>query len=140
MVRTAVRRLVKAAVVGGLAALVAVWFRSREPDATDPESAPASWPPLAPDPAPAPPRNEAADEPSPIVVEPSDGAAAPAPEGDWVGPDDEGGCPISHPIKVKLRSGIYHTPQGASYERTNADRCYPSPAAAEADGYRASKT
>ena len=77
--------------------------------------------------------------PTRVVHEPSDGAAAPAPEGDWVEPDAEGGCPLSHPVKVKLRSGIYHVPGGLVYDRTNADRCYVDPDAAEGDGYRASK-
>ncbi|MET0627110.1 MAG: hypothetical protein ABW033_01475 [Acidimicrobiia bacterium] len=56
----------------------------------------------------------------------------------WVEPDD-GVCPRTHPVKAKLTSGIFHVEGGASYERTNADRCYASPEAAEADGLRASK-
>ena len=43
------------------------------------------------------------------------------------------------PVKAKLSSGIFHLPGGANYSRTHADRCYPSAAAAEADGRRASK-
>lgn len=127
--RTALRRLAKLAIVGAVGALVAVWFRNRAGDdqQLDPE-----WPPLTVVPPPV-------DDSTPID-EPSDGAAAPAPEGDWIEPDAEGDCPLSHPVKVKLRSGIYHVPGGASYERTNADRCYTNPGDAEADGYRASKT
>jgi len=56
----------------------------------------------------------------------------------WVDAD-EGACPVSHPVKAKLTSGIFHEPGSANYERTNADRCYRSPADAEADGLRASK-
>jgi hypothetical protein len=43
-------------------------------------------------------------------------------------------------VKVKESSGIYHVPGGRFYERTNADRCYLGPDAAEADGYRRSKS
>lgn len=57
----------------------------------------------------------------------------------WVSPGDDGSCPPSHPVKAKESSGIYHVEGGASYERTNADRCYLSPTTAEADGYRAAK-
>lgn len=53
----------------------------------------------------------------------------------WIEPDGRT-CPIDHPVKVKLRSGIYHVPGGRSYERTVPDRCYRSPTAAENDGYR----
>ncbi len=58
--------------------------------------------------------------------------------GTWVEPDD-GACPISHPVKAKLSSGIFHAPGAQMYERTRADRCYPDAASAEADGLRASK-
>lgn len=125
--RTFLRRLGKAAVVGTLGAIVAVWFRNRTDDDTggagDPE-----WPPL-----------RVVAEPDPPVLEPSDGAAAPPPAGNWVAPEADGSCPISHPVKVKLRSGIYHVPGGLVYDRTNADRCYAAVDDAEADGYRASK-
>jgi len=56
-----------------------------------------------------------------------------------VDPDDDGACPVSHPVKAKLASGIYHEPGGGNYERTKADRCYLDAAAAEADGLRAVK-
>jgi hypothetical protein len=48
----------------------------------------------------------------------------------------EGTCPATHPVKAKLSSKIFHVPGGANYDRTNADRCYRDPAAAEADGLR----
>ena len=47
--------------------------------------------------------------------------------------------PDGYPVKVKISSGIFHVPGGRFYERTTPDRCYPSAAAAEADGYRPSK-
>jgi hypothetical protein len=46
---------------------------------------------------------------------------------------------LSHPVKAKLSSGIYHLPGGQNYERTKPDRCYVDAAAAEADGLRAAK-
>jgi hypothetical protein len=42
-------------------------------------------------------------------------------------------------VKAKLASGIFHVPGSANYTRTQADRCYLSAGAAEADGLRASK-
>jgi hypothetical protein len=48
-------------------------------------------------------------------------------------------CPASHPVKGKLKSGIYHVPGGFSYDRTSPDRCYVDERAAEADGLRAAK-
>ena len=51
----------------------------------------------------------------------------------------EGECPDGFPIKVKLKSGIFHQPGGLAYERTNPDRCYRDAATAEADGFRAAK-
>ena len=55
----------------------------------------------------------------------------------WIEGSD---APTGYPVKVNVRSGIYHVPGGSSYERTNADRWYRSPMAAEADGFRASKS
>ena len=51
----------------------------------------------------------------------------------------DGACPVTHPVKVTVSSGIYHVPGGRFYERTRPQRCYSDPAAAEADGYRAAK-
>ena len=58
--------------------------------------------------------------------------------GGWVDPVD-GACPDGYPIKAKVKSGIYHQPGSVTYDRTKPDRCYPSVAAAEADGLRAPK-
>ncbi len=69
------------------------------------------------------------------AVSPPVGSAAVS----WVEPNADGSCPESHPIKAKLASGIYHSPGGANYARTKADRCYADAAAAEADGMRPSK-
>jgi hypothetical protein len=56
----------------------------------------------------------------------------------WVEPED-GVCPPTHPVKVKLASGIFHVPGGLAYDRTTPDRCYRDAAAAEADGFRPAK-
>lgn len=57
----------------------------------------------------------------------------------WVDPQEDGSCPVSHPIKANDNSHIYHEPGGRFYDRTRAERCYVDGAAAEADGYRAAK-
>jgi hypothetical protein len=54
--------------------------------------------------------------------------------------NDDGTVPPGHPIKAKDSSGIFHVPGGRFYDRTTPDRCYPTAAAAEADGYRQSKS
>ena len=54
----------------------------------------------------------------------------------WVPPDDTGSCPGTHPVKAKLRSNLYHLEGMAAHARTCPDRCYESPEAAEADGFR----
>ena len=79
---------------------------------------------------------------APRSVAPLTGANAPAEavEGrGWVEPLDGGGCPAGHPVKVNDSSGIYHVPGGRFYDRTVAGRCYTSPEAAAADGYRPAK-
>ena len=53
----------------------------------------------------------------------------------WVLPED-GACPVSHPVKAKVASGIFHLPGSTHYERTRPDRCYRDEAAAVADGLR----
>lgn len=68
----------------------------------------------------------------------STATAAPA-RAPWVEADGDGTCPPTHPIKAKVKSGIYHEPGGANYDRTKPDRCYVDAAAAEADGLRRSK-
>jgi hypothetical protein len=46
---------------------------------------------------------------------------------------------MSHPVKAKLSSRIFHVPGGQSYDRTRADRCYVDSGTAEADGLRQAK-
>jgi len=121
--------------VGMLAATAyAVW---RAFDARRAESD-VSW---EPQPFPFPPVPRSADTPAAFDAS-STGATARTTMGDearaWVEPVDDA-CPVSHPVKGKLSSGIYHVTGGANYERTRPDRCYSDTEAAEADGLRAAK-
>jgi hypothetical protein len=115
--RTGVKRALGAGVVAGAA--YAVWraWRARVPernsDAIDWATAPFPFPPV-----------------------PRPAAPKVAPSAD---PNEDGSCPLSHPVKGKLSSGIYHVPGGANYDRTVADRCYANEDAAVSDGLRRSK-
>jgi hypothetical protein len=110
----------------GVAAGAAMSWRGRS--ATPTPAAPAQWPPLPERPATA----DAPEHRSAAV----DVTAAQI----WLPALDDGSAPAGHPIKVKVSSGIFHEPGGRFYDRTRPDRCYPTAAAAEADGYRRSKT
>ncbi|HEX2065172.1 MAG TPA: hypothetical protein VHE80_12200 [Acidimicrobiales bacterium] len=57
---------------------------------------------------------------------------------DWVEPV-EGSCPSTHPVKVKLSSGLFHLPGMAAYNRTNPDRCYRDEESALQDGFTRAK-
>jgi hypothetical protein len=106
----------------------------------------AAWKTLAPrTPAPGGVTFEPAPFPSPPRPVPAARASVPTPTPGaastalpWVEPS-AGECPISHPVKAKMASGIFHVPGGGSYERTNPDRCYVDAASAESDGLRAAK-
>lgn len=56
-----------------------------------------------------------------------------------VGEDAED-CPDGYPIKGNASSLIYHTPASSSYTRTHPEICFATEEAAEAKGYRASKS
>jgi hypothetical protein len=56
----------------------------------------------------------------------------------WVEPE-AGACPVTHPVKAKVASKIFHEPGMLAYERTTPDRCYRDAATAEADGFRRAK-
>ncbi|MFA5884837.1 MAG: hypothetical protein WDA60_13365 [Acidimicrobiia bacterium] len=121
------KRLLGAGVIAGAA--YAVWRVLDERARTST----LEW---TPQPFPAPPI--AVPHPSEARPAPAVGRTDSAPESSWVGPDGDH-CPLSHPVKAKLASGIFHSPGGQMYDRTVPDRCYRDPAAAEADGLRASK-
>lgn len=74
----------------------------------------------------------------PTPAEPVEGQPDPEAQVSSVGSED-GTCPPDWPVKANARSGIFHVPDGAMYDRTRADRCYATPEAAEADGLRRSK-
>lgn len=128
MLRRAFRLGLTLGVLGGVAYAVMRLLEHRSP--AGPATAPAAhepWPALTSDPA--------RPEPASTHLHPDPGApGGPA----WVEPAD-GACPLSHPVKAKLSSKIFHLPGMANYERTNADRCYLDAAHAEADGLRAAK-
>jgi hypothetical protein len=75
---------------------------------------------------------------TPHSSEATDATDATGTEPPWLDAVD-GECPVSHPVKAKLASGIFHEQGGANYARTKADRCYVTTAAAEADGLRPAK-
>jgi hypothetical protein len=140
----ALRRLVLLVV---LVATAVTLLRRRRPL---PSGDVPTWPPLdvvvraAPDLEPLPPVGalSAADlEPVDVVVHPIDMAGAPPAlhtSAVWVEPVG-GSCPVGHPVKVNVGSGIFHLPGGRSYARTKPERCYATPEDAEADGFRRAK-
>ncbi len=90
-------------------------------------------------PEPAPELVGATSAPKASVAPPAAAPQASAEVAAWVEPLDGGGCPAGHPVKANDSSGIYHVPGGRFYDRTVAVRCYSSPEAAAADGYRPAK-
>ena len=111
-----------------LAAGVATW-RFLHPG--EPEEIPPAQPMVR--------RPDAPVVPVPHVAAPATvDAPTEAPSAAWVPPVD-GACPPGYPVKAKHGSTVFHVPGGASYERTQPDRCYRDAAAAEADGLRAAK-
>jgi len=118
------KRLLGAGIVAGIA--YAGWraWKTRVPETSN-----VSW--------------DSAPFPFPPVPRPSTAAVTEAPgsngAGAFVDPGDDGACPLTHPVKAKLASGIYHVPGGGNYERTKPDRCNKSAKAAEADALRTAK-
>ena len=125
------RRGVLAGLIAGGAYAVWRFLQARSPDTAGVTFQTTPFPGL-PRPVPAPVAATPASAPA------SDGGPTPPGDGSWVNPVD-GNCPVTHPIKAKLTSGIYHEPGGGNYERTRAERCYVDPDAAIADGLRAPK-
>lgn len=126
--KSLIRKLLKLGAVAG-AVLFLVRLFTRRPPAHDTETVPNDA---------ASPRSSgssASAAPATETVAP----AATTESAAWVAPDENGAAPASHPVKVKVSSGIYHVPGGIAYDRTAADRFYVDAAAAEADGFRPSK-
>ena len=129
--RKGTKRLLGAGVVAGVA--YAGWraWKTRVPESSEVhwDSAPFPFPPV---PRPTTSATASSADVAPPAPAPTDGAA-------FVDPGADGACPVSHPVKAKLASGIYHLPGGGNYERTKPDRCYSTAEAAEADGLRPAK-
>jgi len=129
--RTGTKRLLGAGIIAGIA--YAGWraWKTMVPESSGVEwdsSAPFPFPPV---PRPAATRSASADVAPPAPAVPETAA--------YVDPGADGECPLTHPVKAKLASGIYHVPGGGNYERTKPDRCYSTAEAAEADGLRPAK-
>jgi hypothetical protein len=131
--RKTVKRLLGAGLLGGAA--YAAWRAWNTRQSAD--GARLEWQP-SPFPYPPVPRTNAAQATAApaaaSATAASDGASAASAQ-----PNADGSCPVSHPIKAKLGSGIFHVPGGANYERTKPDRCYADESAAISDGLRRSK-
>jgi hypothetical protein len=118
------RRLVWLGVLGGAAFAASRMLRQRQAQSL----AAPEWPPLSPEPQPAPAEKRKATAP----------VAPVAPAARWVPPVD-GKCPDGYPLKANENSGICHVPGGRFYDRTVAERCYANAEDAIADGYRPAK-
>jgi hypothetical protein len=122
----AARRVVVLLILAGGAASVVAWWRGTP--RRDAPAAPPEWPPFEP------------AESSP-AISPAISPAGPSATSRWRAADaDATNPPDGFPIKVKESSKIYHLPGGRFYDRTKPDRWYATADAAEADGYRRSKT
>jgi hypothetical protein len=120
----ALRRAAVLAVVLGAVAAAASWARRRAQPVG--RVAPPEWPPI----------HREVEATGPVAIQ---AATVDAPTG-WVDAGERLEPPAGFPIKVKVSSGIFHVPGGRFYDRTNADRFYATTDAAEADGYRRSKS
>ncbi len=124
---TALRRTLLLTLLALGAGAAVSWWRSQATTPTP--TSPPQWPDLP---------TRATEPDAPAAAAPTTEAAHVAQA--WLPGNDDGSTPHGHPVKVKESSGIFHVPGGRFYERTKPDRCYPTAAAAEADGYRQSKT
>ena len=127
------KKLAFLALLAAVVAAVARALRPRPDFAAPSDSGAADWPPLD---LPGP--NTEAAQPE-AAAEPEAAPAGDPGAAGWAEPNPDGSCPDGFPVKVKIASGIYHVAGGLNYERTKADRCYASPAAAAADGFRQSQ-
>jgi len=143
--RKSVKRALGAGVASGVAyAAWRAWSKrapARASGGIEWSTAPFPFPPaprpsstVAPKPEPAP-----ATKPKPAPPKAATQKATRSRASSWVEPKADGACPKGYPIKAKMKSGIFHAPGGANYERTKPDRCYSDAAAAQADGLRPAK-
>jgi len=135
------RRLLVLGTLGG-AGWVAVKFLRGDPVPAF-EAGPTTPTLLAPVeklvPTPSPPAEATVVEPEAPAAEPEAPAAPAAPVADWVDAVAGEDGPATHPVKAKLKSGIYHLPGMLNYDRTVPDRWYTTAEAAEADALRQAK-
>ncbi len=140
--RAVIRRAIKIiAAIALLVAAIQVARRLLGPSGTEPAVAPA-WPPLEPSASDDADRDDSVDSAPTTDASTDTGTVDSAPTADAEGSVDpvDGVCPSTHPIKAKSSSKIFHVPGGANYDRTKPDICFRDPAAAEADGFRKSKS
>jgi hypothetical protein len=122
------RRVLLLLVLLSAAGFIAIRFRERTAPVAASEP---TWPPITRRPEPPP--------VGAVTERPADGAVStPAPA--WKPANADGTMPDGYPIKAKNQSMIFHVPGGRFYDRTRAERCYATEAAAIADGFRRSKT
>jgi len=133
--RKSVKRVLGVGVASGVAyAAWRAWSKRvppRAPDGVEWSTAPFPFPPV--------PRPPSTVAPVATTPNPAPTKTAAAAKKSWVEPKADGACPKGHPVKAKLKSGIFHVPGGANYDRTKPDRCYVDAAAAEDDGLRPAK-
>lgn len=153
MVRSVLRVVVRLSLLGAVVLVVAKLVQARRSHDDEWSQPPTEWPPVRQDPV-------VPEEPAAVVAEPAPGLvktpsapdseaprasrtagrrrrAVPA-DATWLEPVGAV-CPPSHPVKVKLRSMLYHLPGMAAYTRTTPDRCYLDATAAESDGFTKAK-
>ncbi len=137
-VRKKLRRIKRLVILGGLIGGVVALRRAKAArDARTVLGPPATWPPLEPSEPPVAALGDLATEPEPSRPTPVAVRAATPDEpevsddpvaavGDlatdgsaWVAAED-GGCPVTHPVKANDNSGIYHLPGSPHYARTRA--------------------
>jgi hypothetical protein len=168
MVRRTFRVGIRLGLLFGIGFAVFKVLQARRPSEVPlPAAPPDPWPPVpapAPKPAPAP---VAAPAPKPAVQDLIEGPPPVAPKPvkkaakatkttkavkkatkatkaakkatrDWVEPQG-GVCPLSHPVKAKVASMIFHLPGMLNYTRTRPDRCYATETAAQRDGFTPAK-
>lgn len=164
MLRRSFRSGLLAGVIAGLVIAVVRVLQSRRATYEPTFAPPSAWPPVT-TPTEAAEPGMAAPQAATTTVEPEplvpDAGAATAPaatapgdgpgtiteepagrsqplEAPWVECDGYE-APPTHPVKVKLSSGIFHVPGGLNYARCKPDRCYVSEEAATADGFTKAK-
>ena len=133
------KRLVKLlTLVAVIAVVVAVLKRRPAPPSASPTAPPT---PVTPKAAAAKPQMPTMPTMPTVTEAPAEATAAPVADETatgWVEPTADGGCPDGYPVKAKVSSKIFHVPGGVLYDKAVPDRCYATPEAAVADGFRQS--